>query len=136
MTHMNLSRTKTTTTKATIVLLSLSLFVPFYVILSYSNQITGCPALYVWLLPYVVIALMVTLVIVAVCATMVIWITVLVLLAFAGNRRRVLVQHGMKITVDVAMHLVKVVLKERGFVTVTCATIVSLMAMIRIIEAI
>lgn len=132
---MTLSRTKTTTTKATIVLLLLSLFVSFYVVLSYSNQISGCSALYVWLLPYVAVALMVTLVIVAARATMVTWITVLVLLAFAGNRRRVLVQHGRKITADVAMHLVKVVLKEKGVVAVACATIVSLMAMIRIIEA-
>ena len=41
-------------------------------------------------------------------ATMVAWITVLVLLAFAGKRRRVLVQEGRKITADVAGHLVKV----------------------------
>ncbi|CAI0454039.1 unnamed protein product [Linum tenue] len=38
-------------------------------------------------------------------AVMVTWITVLVLLAFAGKRRRVLVQHGQKITTDIVVNL-------------------------------
>ena len=126
-----LPRTKTTT--ATVLLLSL--FASLYVLLSYNDQITRCSILYMWMLPYVGVVLMITLVIVAARATMVTWITLLVLLAFAGNRRRVLAQHGTKITADVAMHLVRVVLKERGLVAVACATIVSLMAMVRIIEA-
>ncbi|CAL5198202.1 unnamed protein product [Lathyrus oleraceus] len=41
-------------------------------------------------------------------ATMVIWITVLVLLSFAGNRRKTLVQRGRRITFDVLSHLVRV----------------------------
>ncbi|EXB93908.1 hypothetical protein L484_002064 [Morus notabilis] len=66
---------------------------------------------------------------------MVTWITVLVLLAFAGNRRRVLVKRGRRITNDVAMFLVGVLVKERGFVAVACATVFSLMAVIGIKEA-
>ncbi|GMY14936.1 protein nbr1 like [Fagus crenata] len=123
---INLARTKTITTPA----LLLSLFVSFYGLLSYTDQITGCSALYMWMLPYVGFVLMVALVIVVARATMVTWITLLVLLAFAGNRRRVLAKHGRKITADVAMHLVRVVLKERGLVAMACVTIVSLMAWI------
>ncbi|KAA8542218.1 hypothetical protein F0562_023370 [Nyssa sinensis] len=61
--------------------------------------------------------------------TVLTWITVLVLLAFVGKRRRVLVTEGRKITTDVAMYLVKVLLKERSLLAVAGATIVSLMAM-------
>ncbi|CAK8562972.1 unnamed protein product [Lathyrus sativus] len=46
--------------------------------------------------------------IVSLRATMVIWITVLVLLSFAGNRRKSLVQRGRRITFDVLSHLVRV----------------------------
>ncbi|CAL5198200.1 unnamed protein product [Lathyrus oleraceus] len=41
-------------------------------------------------------------------ATIVIWITVLVLLSFAGNRRKSLVRRGRQITFDVVWHLVRV----------------------------
>ncbi|GMN46014.1 hypothetical protein TIFTF001_015194 [Ficus carica] len=68
-------------------------------------------------------------------ATMVTWITVLVLLAFAGNRRRVLVKRGRTITNDVAMFLFGVLVKERGLVAVACATVFSLMAVIGMREA-
>lgn len=57
------------------------------------------------------------------------WITVVVLLAFAGKRRRVLAREGRKITSDVAMFLVQVVIKERSFVAFACATIMSLVGM-------
>ena len=67
-------------------------------------------------------------VVVAARATVVAWITVLVLLAFTGKRRRVLAAQGRKITAEVAMYLVKVVLKERGVAAVACATILSLIA--------
>ncbi|KAI5665140.1 hypothetical protein M9H77_24463 [Catharanthus roseus] len=69
-------------------------------------------------------------IILAVRTTIVTWITVLVLLAFAGNRRRVLVKNGRKITSEVAMDLVKVVIiRERGIAVVACAaTVASLMA--------
>ncbi|KAK7265636.1 hypothetical protein RJT34_33258 [Clitoria ternatea] len=45
-------------------------------------------------------------------ATMLTWITVLVLLAFAGNRRRVLVQRGRRITIDVAWYLVSLIFES------------------------
>ncbi|CAN0900334.1 hypothetical protein LINGRAHAP2_LOCUS20785 [Linum grandiflorum] len=44
-------------------------------------------------------------VVVAARAAMVTWITLLVLLTFAGNRRRVLVQHRRQITTDVVRNL-------------------------------
>lgn len=62
-------------------------------------------------------------IVVAVKTTVVTWITVLVLLAFAGKRRRVLVAERKKITTDVAMYLVRVLIKERSLVAaVACAT--------------
>lgn len=87
------------------------------------------------MVPFAGVVLMVALVVVAARATMVAWITVLVLLTFSGKRRRVLVRHGRKITADVALHLVGFLLKERGLVAVACATILSLAAMVRIREA-
>ncbi|KAF5732175.1 hypothetical protein HS088_TW18G00865 [Tripterygium wilfordii] len=86
-------------------------------------------------LPVFGVILASALLVMAVRATIVTWITVLVLLACAGNRRRVLVRQGSKITTDVAMYLVKVVVREKGLVAVACATLVSFMAMIRIAEA-
>ncbi|KAJ4706584.1 Pyrroline-5-carboxylate reductase 1 [Melia azedarach] len=61
-------------------------------------------AFYTLLLLVVVLA---TVIVAAARVTMVTWITVLVLLAFAGNRRRVLVKHGRNITADVATYLIK-----------------------------
>lgn len=68
--------------------------------------------------------------VVMVRTTIVTWITVLVMLAFAGKRRKVLVVEGRKISGDVAMHLLKVVIKERSLVAVACATVFSSMAMV------
>ncbi|RHN63463.1 hypothetical protein MtrunA17_Chr4g0058531 [Medicago truncatula] len=45
-------------------------------------------------------------------AIMVIWITLFVLLTFAGNRRKVLVQRGRRITLDVVWHLVRVLFRS------------------------
>uniref|UniRef100_A0A6N2K412 Transmembrane protein n=1 Tax=Salix viminalis TaxID=40686 RepID=A0A6N2K412_SALVM len=50
---------------------------------------------------------LVVLIAVAARATVLAWITVVVLLAFAGRRRRVLVQQGRKITADVIMYLIR-----------------------------
>jgi hypothetical protein len=125
---MNLPRTKSATATA---MLLVSLFVTVCILLSCTDR----SALYVWMLPFVGVALMATLVIVAARAAMVAWITVLVLLAFSGKRRRVLAQHGREITADVAVHLVRVVLRERGLAAVVCAAIVSLMTMVPIKEA-
>ncbi|XP_024973193.1 uncharacterized protein LOC112511712 [Cynara cardunculus var. scolymus] len=51
-------------------------------------------------------------------------------LQFTGKRRRVLAVEGRKITGDVAMQLLKVVIKERSIVAVACATFLSSMAMV------
>lgn len=69
------------------------------------------------------------LIVLAVRTTVVTWITVVVLLAFAGKRRRVLAREGRKITSDVAMYLARVVINERSIVAFACATIMSLMGM-------
>ncbi|KAJ7956173.1 Pyrroline-5-carboxylate reductase 1 [Quillaja saponaria] len=108
-TYTILSVTKTTT----FVTILLSLTVSFYILQSHTNLL-GWPALYLasWIIPLLGFILAVSLVIVAVRATMITWITVLVLLAFSGKRRRVLVQQGRQITTDVA-----------------CATVMSFMAM-------
>lgn len=63
---------------------------------------------------------------------MVAWTTVLVLLAFSGKRRRVLVHDGRMITTDVAMQMIKVMVQERQFLTVICAAIVSVLAMTQV----
>ncbi|KAM6570112.1 hypothetical protein CsatB_018097 [Cannabis sativa] len=47
--------------------------------------------------------------------------------------RRVLVKSGRKITNDVAMFLVGVLVKDKGFVAVACATLFSIMALVGII---
>lgn len=72
--------------------------------------------------------------VVAARATMVAWITVLVLLTFAGNRRRVLVKQGRKITADVAMYLAAVMVKERGLIAVAFAAVFSFVAVVRSTE--
>lgn len=76
-------------------------------------------------------------IIVAVKTTIVAWITLLVLLAFSGKRRRVLVVQRKKITVDVAMFLFSFALKEKNVVAaVACATtIVSSMAAMMFFKA-
>ncbi|MFS7910866.1 hypothetical protein Hanom_Chr02g00111241 [Helianthus anomalus] len=93
---------------------------------------------YMWLLStnmwsvvrVVGVVLIVGLVVVLVRTTIVTWITVLVMLRFAGKRRRVLVVEGWKISGDVVMHLLKVLVKERSIVAVACATFLSSMAMV------
>ncbi|KAK9278815.1 hypothetical protein L1049_028394 [Liquidambar formosana] len=127
---MNLNRTKTTRTTT----LLFSLFLSFYIILSFTDRTAGWPAFYPLMLLLVGVLLMSVLVIVMARATMVTWITLLVLLAFAGKRRRRLVFEGRKITTDVAMYFIKVVVKERGLVAVVCAAIASLLAMVRLRE--
>ncbi|KAK9073547.1 hypothetical protein SSX86_007871 [Deinandra increscens subsp. villosa] len=76
------------------------------------------------------VVLIAGLVMMMVRTTIVTWITVLVMLTFAGKRRRVLVVEGRKISGDVAMHLLKVLVKERSLVAFVCATFLSSMAMV------
>ncbi|KAJ0785465.1 hypothetical protein HanOQP8_Chr02g0043451 [Helianthus annuus] len=100
--------------------------------------ILSCYMFNMWLLStnmwsvvrFVGVVLIVGLVVVLVRTTIVTWITVLVMLRFAGKRRRVLVVEGRKISGDVAMHLLKVLVKERSIVAVACATFLSSMAMV------
>ncbi|XP_047270511.1 uncharacterized protein LOC124899612 [Capsicum annuum] len=54
------------------------------------------------------------LIVLAVRTTVITWITVLVLLVFAGKRRRGVVKDGKKITSEVAMYAANIVFKERG----------------------
>ncbi|KAL9992266.1 hypothetical protein Hdeb2414_s0026g00678101 [Helianthus debilis subsp. tardiflorus] len=63
-------------------------------------------------------------------ATMVTLITVLVMLACVGKRRRVLVKEGRKISSEVVIHLFKVVIKERSLVAFACGAFVTSMAII------
>ncbi|PKA62078.1 hypothetical protein AXF42_Ash018303 [Apostasia shenzhenica] len=66
---------------------------------------------------------------IAVPATVVTWITVLVLLAFAGKPRRELVTEGRRITADIAGFAVKILLREGNLVAALCA-VVSFVALI------
>ncbi|KAL5984763.1 hypothetical protein ACLOJK_041385, partial [Asimina triloba] len=63
-------------------------------------------------------------------ATVVTWITVLVLLAFAGKPRRALVLDGRRITSDILSFAVKIVLKE-GNIVAAASAIVSFFVLLR-----
>ncbi|KAM1042498.1 hypothetical protein ACFX13_034635 [Malus domestica] len=123
---MILSVTKAAAAIATFIFLSflasLWILLPFY---NYNDQIASFS-----LMPVFGVFLVSALVVVVARATMMAWITVLVLLTFAGNRRLVLVRRGRLITYDVAIYLFQIVVKERGLLAVVCATILSLMAML------
>ncbi|XP_059282345.1 uncharacterized protein LOC132036124 [Lycium ferocissimum] len=60
---------------------------------------------------------------VAVPATLVTWITILVLLTFAGKNRRDLVLEGKKLTGDIIGFVVKVLIKEGNVVAALCAVL-------------
>ncbi|XP_038975618.1 uncharacterized protein LOC120106664 [Phoenix dactylifera] len=60
---------------------------------------------------------------VAVPATLVTWITILVLLAFAGKPRRALVADGRRITADIAGFALKILLREGNLVAVVGAVL-------------
>ncbi|KAE8716442.1 thioredoxin M-type [Hibiscus syriacus] len=64
---------------------------------------------------------MVAVLAVAVPATLVAWITVVVLLAFFGKPKRTLVVEGRKITREIAGSLFKILLKEGNLVAAVCA---------------
>lgn len=92
----------------------------------------GWPALYASVLFGAVFGLlsMTTALAIAVPATVVTWITVLVLLAFAGRKRQSLVADGRNITADIARSTMKIVLKEGNLVAAACA-ILSYLALTR-----
>ncbi|KAM3381164.1 hypothetical protein P3S68_006737 [Capsicum galapagoense] len=64
----------------------------------------------------------------AVRTAIVAWITVLVLLAFAGKRRRVLAKDGKKITSEVVVYVANEVIKEKGFVAISGVMVMGLIA--------
>ncbi|KAL0421758.1 UNVERIFIED_CONTAM: hypothetical protein Slati_3198700 [Sesamum latifolium] len=111
--------TKTTTTTTTcLFFLSISFFL-FVDRTTYSFG--SCSPV----LPLLAVFLIILLIVFAVRTTIVTWITVMVLLAFAGKRRRILVKEGRKITSDVAMYLAQVVLEERSFVALCVPLLVA-----------
>ncbi|XP_055808818.1 uncharacterized protein LOC129877351 [Solanum dulcamara] len=61
--------------------------------------------------------------IVVVPATLVTWITILVLLTFAGKGRRDLVMEGKKLTGEITGFVVRVLIKEGNLVAVICAVL-------------
>ncbi|ESQ43627.1 hypothetical protein EUTSA_v10015058mg [Eutrema salsugineum] len=108
---MDLSKSRATTTTIT---LSCLLFVSSLYAISTAKSFTNLLLHQLFLLAgFVLAAALSLLVLVAAArATMVAWITVLVLLAFSGTRRRVLVRRQKRITADVAMCLVRVLFRE------------------------
>ena len=56
-------------------------------------------------------------------ATLVTWITVVVLLAFFGKPRRALVVEGRKITREIGGFVLKILLKEGNVVAAVCAVL-------------
>ncbi|XP_057507372.1 uncharacterized protein LOC130790447 [Actinidia eriantha] len=60
---------------------------------------------------------------VAVPATVVTWITVLVLLAFCGMPRRALVVEGKKLTAEISGFVGKILIKEGNVVAAVCAVV-------------
>ncbi|KAK2996315.1 hypothetical protein RJ639_026621, partial [Escallonia herrerae] len=122
---MNLTRSITTRTRACL----FSFLISLCILLSYTSyQSTGWSSLCASTFPLLGALVFAGLIIAILRTTLVAWITVLVLLVFAGKRRRVLVVEGRKITTDIAVFLVKVVIKEKGLLAVACATILSSMA--------
>ncbi|XWS54174.1 hypothetical protein CRYUN_Cryun10bG0067100 [Craigia yunnanensis] len=90
-----------------------------------SSASSGWPALYASVLLGAVFGLlsMVAALAVAVPATLVTWITVVVLLAFFGKPQRTLVLEGRKITREIAGFVFKILLKEGNLVAAVCAVL-------------
>ncbi|KMT10713.1 hypothetical protein BVRB_5g118220 [Beta vulgaris subsp. vulgaris] len=124
------SRTSTTTNISLSCIFTLYLI--SYFISSNSSEAAPSSTLRTALLALAGLSLLSIVLIVVARTTMVAWITVLVLLAFSGKRRRVLVHDGRKITCDVAMHLIKVMVNERQFLSVIGAAVLSLLAMAQV----
>lgn len=86
---------------------------------------SGWPALYASVLLGAVFGVlsMVAALAVAVPATLVTWITVVVLLAFFGKPKRTLVLEGRKITREIVGSVFKILLKEGNLVAAVCAVL-------------
>ncbi|KAF5731385.1 hypothetical protein HS088_TW18G00062 [Tripterygium wilfordii] len=87
-----------------------------------SSSSSGWPALYASMLLGGVFGLlsMIAALALTVPATLVIWITVVVLLAFFGKPRKVLVVEGRKITREIFGFVLKILLKEGNIVAAVC----------------
>jgi hypothetical protein len=101
------SSSKTTTLLLFLFLLMLALLVSFCAVVCYFYACTANPSRLNWAGFFGSAFLVSGLLVVAARATVLTWITVLVLLAFSGKRRRVLVQQGREITADVVMYLIR-----------------------------
>lgn len=86
----------------------------------------GWPALYASVLLGVVFGLlsMFAALAVMVPATLVTWITIVVMLAFFGKPRKTLVVEGRKITREIFGIVIKILLKEGNLVAAACAVLV------------
>ncbi|XP_057487788.1 uncharacterized protein LOC130773852 [Actinidia eriantha] len=86
---------------------------------------SGWPAMYAAVVLGAVFGLLaaVAALAVAVPATVVTWITVLVLLTFSGKPRRAVVLEGRKLTAEISGFAVKILLKEGNVVAAVCAVL-------------
>lgn len=86
---------------------------------------SGWPALYASVLLGVAFGVlsMVAALAVVLPATLVTWITILVLLTFAGKPRRDLVLEGKKLTLDITGFVIKILIKEGNIVAALCAVL-------------
>lgn len=86
---------------------------------------SGWPALYASMLLGAVFGLlsMLAALTLAVPAILVIWITVVVLLAFCGKPRNTLVIEGRKVTKEITGFVLKTLLKEGNLVAAACAVL-------------
>ncbi|KAK6142636.1 hypothetical protein DH2020_022984 [Rehmannia glutinosa] len=97
----------------------------WYELESSTSSSSGWPALYASVLLGVSFGVlsMVAALAVAVPATLVTWITVLVLLTFCGKPRKTLVLEGKKLTAEITGSVVKVLIKEGNIVAAVCAVL-------------
>ncbi|XP_074358200.1 uncharacterized protein LOC141697617 [Apium graveolens] len=92
---------------------------------SSSSNSYGWPAIYASVVLGVIFGLlsMVAALAVAVPATLVTWITVLVMLTFFGKPRKVLVGEGKKLTAEITGFVGRVLIKEGNVVAAVCAVL-------------
>ncbi|KAI3439855.1 uncharacterized protein J3R85_004264, partial [Psidium guajava] len=104
---------------------SLKSILSWYKLQAHQHPSSGWPALYASVLLGAVFGVlsMVAALAVAVPATLVTWITVVVLLAFFGKPKKTLVLEGRKITKEIVVLVCKVLLKEGNVVAAVCAVL-------------
>ncbi|KAI4322678.1 hypothetical protein L6164_022348 [Bauhinia variegata] len=89
------------------------------------SSTSGWPAVYASVLLGFVFGLlsMIAALAVVVPTVLVTWITIVVLLAFFGKPRRILVVEGRKITREIFSFVIRILLKEGNFVAAVCAVL-------------